>query len=113
MRALVALLWLLASSQALAHDTGAGSWINLNKLRDPLTKHHCCDRRDCIQVSAEGLREQTGGYHITETGELWPYSRVLWESQDGQWWRCVYMANQSPIHRRGQTRCLIGPPQGM
>lgn len=110
---LVAMILLLSSLLSAAHDHGPGSWINLRGLKDPLTKHRCCDRRDCIPIAQDGIVEQSGGYLITETSERWPYSRVLWESQDGRWWRCVYMADQNPIHRRGQTRCLIGPPAGM
>lgn len=114
--AAVALVCLLASTAAAsAHDHGAGSWINRGQLKDPLTKHYCCNQQDCRRIPEGGLKEEGGGYHIKETGEIWPYSRVLWESQDGSWWRCAYMQH-SPYpfpgmaHRMFSTRCLIGPP---
>lgn len=107
---IVAFIWLLASTTAAsAHDHGPGSWINRQQLKDPLSKHHCCSAgRDCIEVPHGGLTETGGGYRITESGEHWPYARVIWESQDGRWWRCVYMSD-SVLWRRFQTRCLIGP----
>ena len=83
MRLGIALLWLLASTTAAtAHDHGPGSWINRGQLKDPLTKHYCCNQQDCRRIPEGGLKEEGGGYRITETGEIWPYSRVLWESQD-------------------------------
>jgi hypothetical protein len=50
-----------------------------------------------------GIREVRGGYTIEETGEHIPYERVIWQSEDGAWWRCRNL--QSNL-----TRCLIGPP---
>lgn len=110
----IAIIWVLVSATAAsAHDHGAGSWINRQQLRDPLTKHYCCNAVDCQRVPDGGLKEISGGYHITETGEHWPYGRVLWKSQDGAWWRCAY-GTQSPfpgiVSRPLTTRCLIGPP---
>jgi hypothetical protein len=56
-------------------------------------------------VPAGGVGEVLGGFLVAETRETIPYSRVLWRSQDGAWWRCRNLAT-------GKTRCLIGPPQG-
>lgn len=94
---------------AHAHD----SWINRNGLTDPVTKQWCCNEHDC---EAEPVREVMGGYRVI-TGEVIPASRVLWKSQDGQWWRCRFMSptavdkDNKPMI--GKTRCLIGPPPSM
>jgi hypothetical protein len=56
-------------------------------------------------VPPDGIREVTGGYSVAATGELIPYARVIWRSEDGAWWRCRNLYNNS-------TRCLIGPPPG-
>jgi hypothetical protein len=86
---------------AQAHD----SWINLNGLTDPVTKHWCCNHDDC---NAEPVREVIGGYQV-QTGEVIPFSRILWKSPDGRWWRCRFLSGV----QAGQTRCLIGPPPAM
>lgn len=51
MRIIIASLWLLASTTAAsAHDHGAGSWINTDKLKDLFTNSECCNDKDCIRV---------------------------------------------------------------
>lgn len=88
------------AATASAHD----HWINNLRLTDPVSGEWCCNHIDC---RAEQVREVAGGY-ATEGGDVVPFSRVLWRSQDGRWWRCRYMAGE----REGKTRCLIGPPPG-
>jgi hypothetical protein len=61
----------------------------------------CCNVNDC---QAEKVREVDGGF-LTEAGAVIPFSRVIWKSQDGSWWRCRNLATR-------KTRCLIGPPPG-
>ncbi len=98
---LVVLFGLLASSFAVAHD----HWISGNRMTDPLSGEWCCNHIDCTAVPTGGVNEVTGGYSVAETGEMIPYQRVIWRSQDGAWWRCRNL-------RTNATRCLIGPPQG-
>jgi hypothetical protein len=100
-RIVTGLLVLFGSSLALAHD----SWISRNRLTDPTSGEWCCNHIDCAAVPADGINEVNGGYAVVETGELVPYARVIWRSQDGSWWRCRNM-------RTNATRCLIGPPRG-
>lgn len=102
MTRLLALLLLI--SPAMAHDTGPGSWINSGGFRDPQSGEHCCNLHDC---RAEAVREVSGGY-ATDGGDVVPYSRVIWNSADGRWWRCRYLGGE----KIGKTRCLIGPPPG-
>jgi hypothetical protein len=100
-RLLMVVIVLLASSFAAAHE----SWISSNRLTDPQSGEWCCNHIDCAAVPAGGLSESSGGFLVGETGEVIPYHRVIWRSQDGTWWRCRNM-------RTNATRCLIGPPQG-
>jgi hypothetical protein len=92
-----------AVSASRAHDHGPGSWINNEKLTDPQTGEWCCNLVDCRE---ENVTPVDGGY-LVETGEVIPQKRVIWRSP-GSWWRCRYMSGA----QEGQTRCLIGPPQG-
>lgn len=96
-RASLAALLALAGP-ALAHD----SWINSSQLRDPQSGEWCCNHIDC---APEAVREVAGGY-ATAGGDVVPFARVIWKSQDGRWWRCRYL----DAARAGRTRCLIGPP---
>jgi hypothetical protein len=100
-RLLLVLCALCGSSYAVAHD----HWISRNRMIDPQSGEWCCNHIDCTAVPAGGVAEQNGGYVVTETGETIPYARVIWRSQDGEWWRCRNL-------RTNATRCLIGPPQG-
>jgi len=90
---------LLGGSFATAHD----SWISRNRLTDPASGEWCCNQFDCAEVPKNGLTESGTGYVVAETGEMIPYQRIIWKSQDGGWWRCRNM-------RTNATRCLIGPP---
>jgi hypothetical protein len=98
-RLIAALFLLLGGSFAVAHDT----WISRNRLTDPQSGEWCCNHIDCAMVPAGGVSESSGGYLVGETGEVIPYQRIIWKSQDGVWWRCRNM-------RTNATRCLIGPP---
>lgn len=98
-RLILPIFVLLGLSTAAAHD----SWINRNRLTDPVSGEWCCNRYDCAEVPAGGVRESAGGYFVAETRETIPYQRVIWRSEDGQWWRCRNL-------RTNATRCLIGPP---
>lgn len=93
-------LALLAPMTAHGHD----SWISRQRMVDPESKEWCCNIYDC---RVEKVREVSGGYS-TAGGDVVPFSRVIWKSPDGQWWRCRYMAGE----KTGKTRCLIGPPPG-
>lgn len=95
---------LLTASIALAHD----HWINNLRLTDPTSGEWCCNHIDCAAEPAGGVTEGSGGYLVGATGEVIPYTRVIWKSQDGAWWRCRYLGGE----RAGKTRCLIGPPPG-
>jgi hypothetical protein len=80
---------------ALAHD----SWISRQQMRDPQTKEHCCNEHDC---QAESVREVPGGY-ATQGGDVVPYSRVIWNSADGRWWRCRYLGGERMSARRAAS----------
>lgn len=100
------IIWALiawADRKAKAHDHGAGSWINHQNLRDPVTDQWCCDERD-TREETDNVRAVEGGYLIISTGEVIPRERVIWRSPGG-WWRSRNLSD-------GTTRCLIGPPQG-
>ena len=99
-RMIATVILLLGISVAGAHD----SWINRMRLTDPLSGQWCCNHIDCTSIPG-GVKEVSGGYSVFETGEFIPHERVLWRSQDGVWWRCRNLQNNS-------TRCLIGPPSG-
>lgn len=101
---LLFLLWLY--SMAWAHDHGEGSWINSQRLTDPITGQWCCNLIDCREETAN-VEPVDGGYLIKDTGEAIPRERVIWRSPGG-WWRCRYMSGPEA----GKTRCLIGPPMG-
>ena len=101
-RLIAVLLVLFCSSLAVAHD----HWISRNRMIDPQSGEWCCNHIDCAAVPAGGVHEVRGGYSVVETGETVPYARVIWRSQDGDWWRCRNL-------RTNATRCLIGPPQGL
>lgn len=92
----------LLARPANAHD----SFISKKRLHDPSSKEWCCNHIDCAAVPVGGIAEYGRGYLVTETREVIPYARVLWESDDGRWWRCRNLDTNA-------TRCLIGPPQGM
>jgi hypothetical protein len=100
-RLIATLIFFFAALPACAHD----SWISRNRLTDPASGQWCCNQIDCTAIPANGLREVTGGYSVAATGEIIPYGRVIWRSEDGEWWRCRNLQNNS-------TRCLIGPPPG-
>lgn len=88
---------------AQAHDHGPGSWINNERITDPVTGDWCCDLNDCRE-EPDNIREVDAGYLVISTGEIIDRKRVIWRSPGG-WWRCRNL-------NTGTTRCLIGPPQG-
>lgn len=103
------LLWTLGPGIAMAMLIATGafghdSWINKRHLVDPQSRQWCCDEHDCEPLKT-GVKENGAGYIIAETGEDIPYARVIWKSEDGLWWRCRNLKDNS-------TRCLIGPPPG-
>lgn len=102
MRRLLAVL-LLVPLGALAHDHGPGSWINNQRLTDPVTKDWCCNLIDCREET-ENVRAVERGFLILDTNEIIPTARVIWKSPGG-WWRCRNLKTNA-------TRCLIGPPLG-
>lgn len=104
MRVFLALI--LLTTPAYAHD----HWINHAQLRDPISRVHCCTPgHDCPVIPHGGIREVISGYWIAETYETIPHIRVIWESPDGRWYRCPYLGQNG----KGQTKCLIGPPNSM
>jgi hypothetical protein len=98
-----ALAAFLLCASARAHDHGPGSWINNERLHDPVTGEWCCNTVDCREES-DNVEAVPEGYLIRSTGETIPRERVIWRSPGG-WWRCRNLPT-------GTTRCLIGPPQG-
>jgi hypothetical protein len=100
-RLIATLFILLGISVAGAHD----SWISRNRLTDPQSGQWCCNHIDCEGQKNGDIREVQGGYLVAATGEVIPYARVIWKSEDGSWWRCRNMQTNA-------TRCLIGPPPG-
>lgn len=101
-----AFVFSLAQCVVKAHD----HWISDRKITDPITGAWCCDEKDCHPQPAGSIVERPDGFLIKATGEIFPKERVIWKSQDGEWWRCEN-AIRGP---QGQvtTRCLIGPPPG-
>lgn len=114
--AMAVALFLTVCARAPAHESGPGYWISTNGLTDPLSGHSCCNKNDCEAVPPGGVAETTDGYLLAETGELIEKERVIWKSQDGQWWRCRYLSDRwvrnsdGRVFNSGETRCLIGPP---
>lgn len=100
---MLALFVLLVASPAQAHD----SWINRQRLVDPTTGEWCCNSGDCFEVKKGGVTEVVGGFFVSRTGETIPHRRVVWRSQDGAWWECLWHVDGNP-----RIRCLIGPPSG-
>jgi hypothetical protein len=98
-RLIATLLLLAGGSAALAHD----HWINDKRLIDPVSGQWCCNKYDCAALPENGVAEVHGGYSVAETGEVIPYKRIIWRSEDGSWWRCRNLQTNA-------TRCLIGPP---
>lgn len=92
---------------AMAHDHGPGSWINNQRLNDPVSKEGCCNLNDCREET-DNVAAVDGGFLIISTGEVIAHERVIWRSPGG-WWRCRYLGPMLP-KRPGDTRCLIGPP---
>ena len=105
-RRLAAALAVCWCAPALAHDHGPGSWINNERLIDPVTGEWCCNTNDCRE-EPDNVEAVPDGYRIRSTGEVIARDRVIWRSPGG-WWRCRYLSAE----RDGQTRCLIGPPHG-
>lgn len=91
----------LSATGAFGHDV----WISRKHLVDPESRQWCCDEHDCEPLRAGEVRELGASYTIAETGESIPSTRVIWRSEDGLWWRCRNLKDNS-------TRCLIGPPRG-
>ena len=102
MRAIATTALVLLAAAASAHD----SWISRERLTDPVTREWCCNHIDCAE-EVDNVEAVVGGYRIKSTGEIVARERVIWRSP-GSWWRCRYLAGE----KAGQTRCLIGPPQG-
>lgn len=88
---------------ARAHDHGAGSWINNEKLTDPQSGEWCCNLIDCREET-ENITPVPGGFLVRSTNEVISTKRVIWRSPGG-WWRCRNLP-------AGSTRCIIGPPNG-
>lgn len=101
LRLIVAGAMLCASAEA--HDES--DWIMNQKLVDPLSKEWCCSRADCIALPTGGVDLVAGGYLLTDTKEVVPFSRALPKSPDGRYWRCHRLLNGGKV-----TRCLIIPP---
>jgi hypothetical protein len=93
---------------ARAHDHGPGSWINNQKLKDPVTFEDCCNLNDCAEEPSGNIEPVEAGFLIKSTGEVVARERVIWRSPGG-WWRCRYIGPVWP-KKPGHTRCLIGPP---
>lgn len=106
MRPIIACLLIVAgTSAALSHDAGPGSWMNMERLTDPLSGAWCCSQIDCHPMPAGSVQQTDGGYLVEETGEVIAKPRVIWRSPDGLWWRCAYGVGAL----QSKTRCLIGP----
>jgi hypothetical protein len=105
----IAIAGALLSILLPTHDSMQRSdWIQKDGLRDPASEQSCCGENDCFSLGPEAVTEFHGGYIIKSTGEWIQYSRVLWRSRDGQWWRCAPILNGKK--GGGETRCLIAPP---
>lgn len=104
---LVVALGIAAAALAFPADSAAHDlWINRKRLVDPVSRQWCCNEHDCERVGADGVKENGTGYTVFETGEAIPHSRIIWKSEDGHWWRCRNLSDNS-------TRCLIGPPPSL
>lgn len=112
-------------SHVRAHDAQhagmSGEWIGKLGLRDPVTKYSCCGNMDCAAVPIEGVVDRLAGVTVLQTGEVIEQQRVIrMATPDGGWWRCEFLSGQSyrdpsggmRSHRKGDTRCLIGPGHG-
>lgn len=100
----------IAALPMLAHAHNS-----LNYLYDPVTKNHCCGMiHTCDRQPAGAIKEVAKGFLVTETQEIIPHARVIWESPDDHWWRCKNDGSRVlGDDERKKTRCLIGPPRGM
>jgi hypothetical protein len=83
---------------ARAHDDG--QWIMDQKLRNQVGEW-CCGKGDC---NAEAHTVGRGGYSLTATGELVPFSAAMPLSIDGRLWVC-----RRP---NGTIRCVFDRPPG-
>lgn len=85
---------------------------------DPVTKVSCCGGTDCAPISADDVREVSGGYVYLPTGEFIEHARVQ-PAHDWEFHRCVFLQDQMNwetgeiLHRKGATRCFFAPPGSM
>jgi hypothetical protein len=108
---LISIVLIVAASVARAHDVmHVSDWINKKGLVDPKGAGLCCGENDCTPIPSNGIELRNGGYYLVETRETISSERVIWQSDDGRWWRC---APKDSIGNRSHTRCLIGPPQSL
>jgi hypothetical protein len=77
-------------------------------IYDPESGYECCDHQDCGPIPATDVKEQKTGYVYLPTGEVIPWSRVIWKGLDGGFWRCRFMWPKET----NRTRCFVAPPQG-
>ena len=95
----VGALFALTALSALAHDAdGYSNWVS--GLVNPLSGADCCGLNDCKEIPAGGIEEKAGGYLDKATGDVVPYSNVLWKSPDGKWCHCLALLWQ--IFRRAR-----------
>jgi hypothetical protein len=53
---------------AYAHDTGPGSWINHQGLRNPRTGAACCGPNDCTPLPKQVVHRVGGGFLVEHLG---------------------------------------------
>jgi hypothetical protein len=118
-RSLLAIIFVLLSYAAFAHDT----WISRGAYKNTAGEW-CCGTSDCGIVSPNAVKAGTGGYSVRgpvtygvgATGnasdgptrqenlnEVVPYSQSL-PSPDGAYWRCK--------RPDGSPRCFFAPAKG-
>lgn len=115
---LLALLLLLATAPAQAHDTfadgdPANDW--LRALRN-MNAEKCCDKNDCYPLQAGALKLSPDNDFKVEIRGHWfmaPHSNVVRETiPDGRAWVCPKWQSYGGgyAYRVKGVRCLILPP---
>jgi hypothetical protein len=84
-------------SRASAHEF----WRDARRVA-PATKKLCCGENDCRSVPLEVAHATHDGYHLDDTEETIPWSRVQ-PSPDGEMWCGRWGA---------QTQYFFAPPLG-
>ncbi len=117
---IAALAALLLFVPAFAHDRhGNANWISNGAYLSPVDGSHCCGINDCVEVDADDVTEEGGGYRLRgmvtygsgkgakhQWLDEYVPPREVQTSKDGRYYRCNYMSGP----KQNQRRCFFAPP---